>query len=121
MKYLTAALLSLTIAAAVWAYILFNRLAAETQRNAQLTQTVQQYAAVIEEQAAAKRKSEAALSARLRAAHAEATKRKEERDALRDALAKAPDWADRPLPDSIADWLRNPTAAGPAGAGSPAR
>lgn len=106
-KYLITALVALmgAIGAGLWWQT--SRLDAERTKVAALTATVRQYASVIEEQAASKKRSDAALSTRLRAAEAEAKKRKEEYDALNKALAASGEWAAVPVPDSVANWLRH--------------
>lgn len=120
-RYFIAALLALCFVLGGYGYWQETRLERERARSASLESTVKQYADVIEEQAAAKARSDAALSTRLRAAEAGAKKRKEEYDALQQALAAARDWADAPVPAGIVDWLRSPGAAHTAAPRAPAR
>ncbi len=111
-RYFIAALLALCFVLGGYAYWTETRLERERLRSTSLESAVKQYAGVIEQQAEAKRRSDAALSQRLRAAQAEAQKRKEEHDALKAVLDAARDWSNAPVPAGVADWLRDAPAPG---------
>lgn len=114
-KYIMAALLSLAALLGAGAYWQTSRLERAQAQRVHLEAAVQQYAGVIEQQVAAKRRSDTALSTRLRAAQAEAQTQKEALNALNQTLEAVPDWAGTPLPEPVARWLRSL----PAGAPSP--
>lgn len=107
-NYFIVALVVIGAIFAGFTYTLSQRLVAEQKRTTQLEAAVRQYAGVIESQELAKKRSDAALTGRLRAAEALAKQRKEEHEALQKVLDTARDWSVQPAPAAVVDWLRSP-------------
>lgn len=111
-RYFIAALLALCFVLGGYAYWTEARLDDARKRAEEAEFANRELRTAFNEQAEAKKRSDAALSKRLRAAQAEAQKRKEEHDALKAVLDAARDWSDAPVPSGVADWLRQPAAPG---------
>ena len=118
-KYIIAALLALSGLLGAGLYVEYRAARVHQARADSLKSTVQLYATVIEDQTKAHQRSTNALSARLRTAEADAVTRTKELHELNRTLEAARPWADSPLPDGVADWLRG-NASGTQGAKGPA-
>lgn len=101
-----AVVLAITLALLGWGEYRVVQARAEAAGYLALTQ-VQKSA--LEGQERALRASRAALAARIKAQDRLRKQLKDSNDALSAALAANKAWADRPLPDGIADWVRQPS------------
>ena len=107
-KYLAYVLIAASVAGA-FGYLV-QTIRQQAAEKADLQAAVSTYSNIIAEQEKARIRATSALSSRLAASERTAAANKEALNALNQAIATDSDWAGRPLPPAVADWLRKPAA-----------